>query len=113
MNCGGIITSGMMEQIHESAQRWEDQKKKLLEDVKGTPEAKLVRLIFNQHEIQSFDHHLDGFQCEETGKFFNYRITYKDHESLSSEHVSNGCGIGLEYNPAPTHVMYFKNLTIK
>ena len=110
MNCGGIIDSGMMKQIHESGQRWENQKKQLVKDVKGTPEAKLVRMIFNQHEIESFDHHLDGFEYKETGKLFNYRITYKDKESLENEYISQYCG--LEYNPATTHVMYFKQLPI-
>ena len=103
MSCTGLM-SGIYEQAHKAHEIWQKDKQRILDDVKGTPQAKVVRMLFKQHEIESIDHDLRGFECEESGETFYYRITFKDKQSLSEEHTLG------EYIPAPTHVHYFSKL---
>lgn len=105
MNCGSLL-NGMYETHIEQHNRWESSKKQLLEDVKGSTEAKVIKMLFKQHEIASFDYDPRGFVDEESGYTYFYRITFKDYENLSKEHEF------VSYIPAPTHVKYFAKLPI-
>lgn len=104
----------MIDAMHVEIKKWDEAKAKLLEDVKGTPESKLVKMIFKQHEVKSFEYNPHGFM-DERGGVFEYRITYTDHQSMANEHVldaTDSCGTRWRHNPIPTHVAFFKRLPI-
>lgn len=104
---------GLSDFAHQQNQQWSESKQRLLNDVKGTSEAKVVRLIFNQHEVCSFDFSPLGFANEETGETFKYRITYKDFDSLGNEYPEPPFKCQpTTYQPAKLHTMFFSKLPI-
>lgn len=57
--------------------RFEETKKKIRLYL-GTKEGRILRMIDKQFEIEGISHHLDGFQNEEDGRFYPWKVDYRE-----------------------------------